>query len=549
VASPQDDVGGPQEGASSRGEGAPPRRVVIIGGGITGLAAAYRVLKDARSGRGGSSGRAPVVTLIEGSDRLGGNIRTERVDGLIIDGGPDAFVIAKPHATALCKELGLGDRLVGTVARNRKVYVLYEGRLHPLPEGMFLTVPTDLVSTARTKLLSWQGKARAALDLTMPKEIPPGDESIGQFVRRRLGREVAERIADPLLGGIYAGDLDALSIRATFPQLVALEEQHGSLIRGVLAQRAAKAAAAMTPGGRAEGGLAGGPLAGLFKKREAPPSAFHSLAGGMGELVDTLAARIDELGAEIRMRTQVEAILQPGLQPGPQPGPGSAPRGLSSEGAAPRFTVRVLLPTGVHESIPADDVLLAAPAYRAAEALRELDPELSSLLREVPYESTATVILAFPRSAVPHALDASGLIIPKLERRRILAVTFVSSKWEGRAPSGTALLRVFVGGHRDPRAIDQDDAGLIDLARSELRDILGVKGDPTLTRVYRYPRGSAQPILGHLARVAKVRARAALYPGLYLAGGAFDGVGIPDCVRQATEVAGRILGNAGQAKP
>jgi oxygen-dependent protoporphyrinogen oxidase len=532
VGDPQGDVGGPEEGKSSRGEGAPPRRVVIIGGGITGLTAAYRILKDARA----SGGRAPVVTLIEGSDRLGGNIRTERVDGLVIDGGPDAFVIAKPHATALCKELGLGDRLVGTNARNRKVYVLFEGRLHPLPEGMFLTVPTDLVSTARTKLLSWQGKARAALDLTMPKAIPPGDESIGQFVRRRLGREVAERIADPLLGGIYAGDLDALSIRATFPQLLALEEQYGSLIRGVLAQRAAKAAAAVTPGRRAEGGLASGPLAGLFKKHKAPPSAFHSLVGGMGELVDTLAARIDELGAEIRMRTQVEAILQPN--------PHIAPRGLASEGAAPRFTVRALLPTGVHESIPADDVLLAAPAYRAAEALRELDPELSSLLREVPYESTATVILAFPRSAVPHALDASGLIIPKVERRRILAVTFVSSKWEGRAPSGTALLRVFVGGHRDPRAIEQDDAALVDLARAELRDILGVKGDPTLTRVYRYPRGSAQPILGHLARVAKVRSRAALYPGLYLAGGAFDGVGIPDCVRQATEVAGRIAKEA-----
>lgn len=506
---------GPASADAPRTLGA-PLRVVIVGGGITGLATAYRILKSSKEG---ASRVGPVaVTLLEGSDRLGGDIKTDRIDGLVIDGGPDAFVAAKPDATALCEELGLGARLIGTIARNRKVYVLFGGRLHALPEGMFLTVPTQLIATARSGLLSWEGKARAALDLVLPPKLDARDESIGSFIRRRLGDEVAQRIADPLLGGIYAGDLETLSVRATFPQLVQLEEQYGSLIRGALELRAAEAK---------EGG-ASGAFSRLFSRRSTrAPSAFCSLVSGMGELIDVLAAQIEELGGEIRTRTSALSVVRPSDPTVP-------------DGAA-RFLVKTRLPSGVSEAIPADAVVIAAPAYRAAEVIRELDPDLAELARDVPYESTATVILAFPRSAIPHALDAVGMIIPKTERRRILALTFITSKWEGRAPPGTAMIRVFIGGHSDPHASAQDDEALIELATSELSSILGVSAAPTLARVYRFPRGSAQLLVGHLERMAKVRARTALHPGLYLAGGAFDGVGIPDCVRQANEIAQKII--------
>lgn len=495
----------------------PPRRVVILGAGITGLSAAYRLLKTSRE----AGDRAPrlSVTVLEASDRLGGNIRTERVDGFILDGGPDAFVASKPHATALCKELGLGDRLIGTIERNRKVYVLHDGHLEPLPEGMFLAVPTQLIATARTGLLSWQGKARAARELTLPPKLDKEDESIASFVRRRLGDEVAERIADPLLGGIFSGDTEALSIKATFPQLVDLEVKYGSLIRGVLAQKAARAK-------QAASASEGGPLAFLKRRAQKPPSAFHSLVGGVGELVDALSARIEELGGEIRTRTAAELIVRP-----------DDPR--ASAGA--RFLVKTALPSGAHAPLLADDVVLALPAYSSADVLRELDAELSALLRSIPYESTATVVLAYRRSAVPHALDASGLIIPKGEGRRVNAVTFITSKWEGRAPPGTALLRVFVGGHRGGDVVAQDDGSLIEIATSELASILGIRGEPTLTRIYRHPRASAQPLVGHLEKAARAHAREALYPGLHIAGGALDGIGIPDCVRIGSEIARKIV--------
>jgi oxygen-dependent protoporphyrinogen oxidase len=474
--------------------------VIIVGGGITGLATAYRLLKPAREAA------TPIeVTVIEGRAELGGNIRTERIDGLVIDGGPDAFVITKPHATALCKELGLGDRLIGTTAENRKVYILHAGRLHALPEGMVLTVPSRVMPMVKTKLLSWRAKARMALDLVLPKRADKADESIGAFMRRRLGSEVTERIAEPLLGGIFAGDVEALSARATFPQLVELEERHGSLIKGVLAQRKARAAA-----------LGADPNA-----KHTAPSAFYSLVGGMGELIETLAAEVAKLGGVIKTSTRIEKITA------------GDPRA--------RFLLEAKTPSGDRESLEADDLVLALPAYAAAHVVRDIDAELATILRAVPYESTATVLLGYRREEIPHPLDATGLIIPKTERRRALAATFVTSKWEHRAPPGVALLRVFVGGHRDPSALEQSDDALVRLARDELAALIGVKAEPFFIRVYRHERASAQPTVGHADRMRRARERAAAHPGLHLAGAAFEGVGIPDCVRQAGEVASRLL--------
>jgi oxygen-dependent protoporphyrinogen oxidase len=473
------------------------RRVVVVGGGVTGLTVAYRLLTAGQT----ASGAKLEVTVLEERPRLGGNIVTERRDGFVIDGGPDSFVAMRPQAKALCEDLGLGDHLIPTTPRNRRVFVALDGGLVQMPEGLSLGVPTRVWPMVRTPLVSWRGKARMALDLVIPKGPTSGDESIGHFVRRRLGDEAATQLAEPILGGIYVGNVDALSLRATFPQLLEQEQKYGSLIRGAIAQMAARARAAGTT----------------------TPSAFLSLLGGMGELIDTLASKIGKAGGTIRVGAPVAAIT-------------AAPDGSKS----PRFLVRIA--GDAAETIEADDVILCTPAYAAADALDTLDRPLSALLRQTPYISSATVVVAYRRADVPHALDATGLVVPKSEKRRVLAATFISSKWTGRAPADAVLLRVFVGGHRDPGALALDDEQLIALAREELGSLVGVRVKPMLARVFRYERANAQPSIGHLDRVKRARALAGAHPGLQFAGAAFDGVGIPDCVRQANDAAANVIG-------
>ena len=473
------------------------RRVVIVGGGVTGLTAAYRLLAAGHD----ASGRKLAVTVLEERPRLGGNIVTERRDGFVIDGGPDSFVAVRPQAKALCNDLGLGDRLIPTTERNRRVYVAHRGALEHMPEGLSLGVPTRVWPMVKTPLVSWAGKARMALDLVLPKGRTDGDESIGHFVRRRLGSEAVTQLAEPILGGIYVGNVDALSLRATFPQLLEQEQRHGSLIRGAIAQMTARG---QLPGAR-------------------PPSAFFSLLGGMGELIDTLARKIGAAGGTIRVGAPVAAIAR-------------GPEGAQS----PRFLVQIAGDTA--ETLEADDVISCVPAYAAADALDTLDRPLSALLRQTPYISSAVVVVAYRRADMPHALDATGLVVPKSEKRRVLAATFISSKWAGRAPSDAVLLRVFVGGYRDPGALMESDEALVTLAREELASLLGVRVKPMLARVFRYERANAQPSIGHGGRVKRARALAEAHPGLQLAGAAFDGVGIPDCVRQANDAAAHILG-------
>ncbi len=465
-------------------------RVAVVGGGITGLTAAYRL---ARAGVGH-------VTLLEGRGRLGGNIVTERRDGFVIDGGPDSFVANKPQASALCKDLGIESQLIGTTERNRKVYLEQNGRLLPLPEGLMLGVPTKFAPMITTPVFSWRAKIRMGLEPLLPRGEAWADESIAHFMRRRLGHEVLERVAEPLLGGIYAGDVEALSMRASFPQLVDMEAKYGSLIKGAIAQRRAREAAA---NGHA-------------------PSPFLSLLGGMGQLVDALAAAIHERGGHIHTGTRVEAIAK-AAQPGA------------------RFEVRAAHADGSREALVVDHVVIASPAHAATTMLAGLDEELAARLALVPYVSTATVVLAYPRVDVPHPLDAVGVVLKKEQARRALAATFISSKWTGRSPDDMALLRVFLGGHRDQSIIDKPDAELVALARAELEALVGVRARPMLSRVFRYEKGSPQPLVGHGERVMKMRQLASKHPGLHLAGAAFDGVGIPDCVRQANEVADRIL--------
>lgn len=459
------------------------KRVLVAGGGITGLTTAFRLLQ-----RG-----AVEVVLAEAGARFGGALQTLRQDGLVIDGGPDAFVTQKPQAVALAKEIGLGDRLQETIPENRRVYFLRRGRLVDMPEGVVLAVPTRFWPLIKSPLFSLAGVARMGVDLFIPKRTSEEDESIASFLSRRLGGETVEILGEPLLGGIYSGDPAELSIHATFPQLVELERKHGSLVRGALAMRA-----------RAP------------KREGPPPSPFAALRGGMGELVAALVEKVRDAGAELALGTRLEEVARAG----------DALRARLSDASGER-------------TLEVDHVVLALPTAAAARAVEGAAPEAARELRGVPNVSTAACLLAFDRADVPHALDASGVLLPRREGREASAITFMTSKWAGRAPEGVAILRVFFGGwaHPEVKALSDDD--LRARARAELGAVLGVKAAPRASFVFRYNDCRPQPVVGHAARLARIRA--ALPPGVHVAGGPYDGVGIPDCIRQGGEVATRIL--------
>ena len=466
-------------------------RIIIVGGGITGLAAAHQ-LTALLPGAG--------IVVIERDPRLGGKILTERADGFLIEGGPDSFLATKPRGVGLCRELGIGDQLVGTNQATRGAFVFRKGALHPLPEGLTGLVPTRLGPMVRSRLFSPLGKARMALDFTLPARQDDSDETLAAFVSRRLGTEVYERLVEPLMAGIYAGDGRALSLAATFPQLRDAERRHGGLIRGVLAARRG-APASPTP-------LAGG----------AKPSPFLTPSGGLGALVDALIAHLTTAGVRIATGRAVTSI-------------------------APDANGGHLLIFGDGERLVADAVILATPAHATAALLVDWHPAVAATLRAIPHVSTATISLAYPVRDVPRPLAGHGYVIPRVENRPALACTWTSAKWHGRAPDGVALLRVFVGraGQEDP--LSRSDDALVELARTEIRDTLGIVAPPTLRRVHRWPLGMPQYTLGHLDRVAAIETALRAHPGLVVAGHSYRGVGIPDCIRSgeaAAEVVARI---------
>ncbi len=466
-------------------------RIVIVGGGITGLSAAAAAASRARELDGAVS-----ITLLEASGRLGGNIVTERVDDYVLDAGPDSWVASKPHATMLAKSLGLGGAIIGTREHVRRYYVVWNGRLHAVPEGIVLGVPTRLGPLAGTRLFTWGGKMRMALEPFVRTRSYQGDEdeSIADFASRRLGREAADRLVAPLLGGISAGDANELSVRAAFPQLVAMENDYGSLTRGMLAARRKRASA---------------------DPEASKASAFLSLQGGMGALVDALAERVLASGVVVRMSSPVRSMDH-------------------SEGA-----YRVVVGGG--ESLVADAVLMAAPAHAAASLVGNVDTDAGSRISTLAYGSTATVFLAYRRSEVAHPLDGVGFVVPRSLGRPILASTWVSSKWAHRAPEGHVLLRAFFGGVAGQDLVEHDDAHLTALARRELGDLMGLKAEPLWSRVFRFPRASAQMRVGHLAMMRELRARMkAAMPGVLVAGGGYGVTGIPDCIREGQE-AGRAM--------
>jgi protoporphyrinogen/coproporphyrinogen III oxidase len=467
------------------------RHVVIVGGGIAGLAAAWRLQQLARA-----SCDPLRITLIEASDRFGGKLQTEQVDGLTVEAGPDSFLSYKPAAIALAKELGIEDRIIGTRETGGGTYILRDGQLEPLPEGITMMVPTKLKPLLRSRLLSTRAKLRMAAEYLIPPRTDDADESIGAFISRRLGREAFDRMAQPLLSGIFAGDADQLSLAATFPRLRDIERKHGSLVKGMLAQRKQAASGA----GRSSNG-----------KPAYPP--FVSFAGGMAELANAVVEALEQV--DLRSGTPVDAVIPA------------------------ESTYQVKLSNG--KALDADAVLLATPAYVTADLLYHIDGELAALLRRIPYVSTATINLAFRRSDIDTLQAGRGFVIPHVENRELTAVTWASNKFEGRAPDDLALLRTFVGRAGREDAVDLDDDALLRLARSELRAILGITAEQVTARVYRWRRAMPQYVLGHLERLEQIDQLLERHPGISLLGAGYRGVGIPDCIESGNRAADRAV--------
>jgi protoporphyrinogen/coproporphyrinogen III oxidase len=457
----------------------PPRAdVLIVGGGIAGLATAYELNR-----------RGIGATVLERTGRPGGVILTEQVDGFTFDAGPDALLIQKPAAITLCKELGLGDRLFPT-SEPRAAFILRGRTLHPLPESSILGIPRNVSALAATRLFTIPGKLRMAAELFVkPRTDGATDESIASFIGRRFGAEAVTYLAEPLLAGIHAGDVNALSMRALFPRFLDAEQKYGSVLRA-------------------------------FRQIRQPKSsqgAFMSLPGGLEEIV---AALVRALPANtIRLDSVVTAVDR-----------------IAPPGGAPAYAVT--LDSG--EQLHARAVVACTPAFVASRLFGGLDPELARLCGAVPYASSATVTFGYRREDVAHPLRGSGFVVPRVEGTTIMAGSWISSKWRLRAPEGKVLLRAFIGGARDPRALQCRDDDLVEASRSELGRLLGITGAPIFTRLHRWERANAQHDVGHLDLVASIDARLAALPGLFVTGSGFRGVGVPDCVADARTTAGQV---------
>ncbi|MFL6229302.1 MAG: protoporphyrinogen oxidase [Pyrinomonadaceae bacterium] len=486
------------------------RRVVVIGGGISGLAAAHRL-----STRAATSTIPLEVTLLEASPRLGGTVRTHRREGFLLEAGPDSFISEKPEAVALAKEIGLESRLIGTNDAHRRAFIVRGGRLRPVPEGFQLLAPSRLLPFATSEIVSWRGKARIALEMFVPRGRGDSDESLAAFVRRRFGREALERIAQPLVGGIYTADPEQLSLRATMPRFIEMERAAGSVTRAMLkARRRAKSKQREN----GAGGDGGDPARGTSGARY---SLFLTFDEGVQVITDRLAALLPR--ESVRLDTRVEQMTfdersrRWHLRLGGKPG------------------------TTAGETLTADGVCLALPAYAAAALLRDTDAALASELDAIPYASTATVNLAFRRTDVAHPLDGFGFVVPFVERRTTLACTFSSVKFAGRAPDAHVLLRAFVGGALQPDMFALDDAAMTAAVLRDLRELIGITSAPLFAHVERWPRSMAQYTVGHIPRVARIRERLTYFPTLQLAGNAYEGAGLPDCIRTGWRAADEIL--------
>jgi protoporphyrinogen/coproporphyrinogen III oxidase len=445
-----------------------PPRIVVVGGGISGLAAAYDLQ------RGGAE-----TIVFEKAPRLGGVIETRSWNNCLLESGPDSFISSKPEALALIRELGLESEVIGSNDHQRTTYILKRGKLVPLPDGVMMIVPTKVMPMLRTPLLSWGTKFRMAGELLRKPRTYP-DRSVADFVIDHFGQETLDYLAEPLLSGIYGGDPRQLSVNSVLPRFVEMESSTGSLSRAVMQSKSAG------PGG----------------------SLFKTLKGGLGTLVEALSKNLRVENAEVQSIERVEN----------------------------RFRVRA----GGQE-FDASHVILAGPAWSAAPLVEKINRELSQLLCSIPCSSSATVSMVFDNAAFKGKRAGFGFLVPKRERQRLAACTFVNTKFPFRAPDNRTVLRCFLGGIGDEKVLDESDESLVAIARQELSRILGLTTAPLYQTVARWPRSMAQYNVGHADRVQEIRRRVATIPGLYLAGNAYEGIGIPDCIRTGRVAAASIL--------
>jgi oxygen-dependent protoporphyrinogen oxidase len=471
------------------------KRIVIIGGGITGLAAAHHLTELA------VELPQPInIQLFETSNRLGGTIKTETREGFLLERGPDSFISEKPQALNLAKRLQIDSHLIETNSTRRRSFIVRNGRLRPVPQGFQLLAPSSIFPFLTSGIFSVSGKVRMAADLVLPRKKMNGDsdETLAHFVRRRLGAEALARMAQPMVGGIYTADPEKLSLRATFPRFLDMEERHRSIILAMFrAKKNARAENASTSGARY--------------------SLFLSFDHGMQLLVDTLERRLhDAASCEVRLNSAIRTVEKTG------------------EGKWKIFTAG-------GELISADGVCLALPAHIAATLLIQTAPQVATELAAIPYASTATVNLGYRRDDIPHALNGFGFVVPYVERRALLACTFSSVKFPGRAPDGSALLRAFVGGALQPDMFALDDAEMISRVRNDLRELLGIEKAPIFAEVSKWSRSMPQYELGHLDRVQRIHDALKELPGLKVVGNAFTGAGIPDCIRNGETAAKELV--------
>jgi protoporphyrinogen/coproporphyrinogen III oxidase len=485
-------------------------RTAIIGGGIAGLAAAFE-LEKARA-----AGAAVEYTLFESLGKLGGVLSSETVNGVVLERGPDSFLTEKPAAAELSRELGLGADLIGSNDAARKTHILVKNRLVALPDGLMFLVPTKLIPTALTRLFSLPTKIRMGVELLHPPRPSSEDESVATLVARHFGREAVDRLADPLLSGIYGGDAAQLSARTVLPRLVEMESEYGSLTRGMLAAHRKMRVKAMDAAKKNGAHNVRGQ--GKSSSQPATRSTFTSLRGGMQQFVDALVARLD--AHSIRLSTPVNGLQR--LAGGWM---------VEAGGTSERY----------------DAVILASPAWAAGALLNLVDPVLSKELGGIPYSSSITVNLVYDESKLGTLPDGFGFLVPASEGRAMLACTFVHRKFLGRTPPGKAVLRAFLGGIRNEALLNEPDDVLVAMVRRELKEILNIEVEPDYTQVSRWRRAMPQYAVGHQERIKRIAERVASLPGLRLVGNAYDGIGISDCIRLGRSAAKELAATSESA--
>ncbi len=474
------------------------KKIAIIGGGISGLAATYALEKEIKENI------QLDYTLYESEKRLGGKIWTEKKEGFILEGGPDTFVSTKPETIDLAKELGIGNQLINSSQEKTGTYIYSKGGLHQMPEGLYLMIPTRIGPFLTSGLFSWPGKIRMALDLVIPRRSGEGDETLASFIRRRLGQEALEKIAEPLVAGIHASDPEKMSLKSTFPSFLDMEKKYGSLIRAmIVGQKKMKNAAKAS-------------MSSDDKQNKRPKYTFFvSFKEGMGQIVETIRAKISQ--DKIKLENKVNSIK------------------YLKDKKSDEIKYILCLEDGIEKKY--DPVIITTASLQAAELLKNLMPTIANELSTIPWSTSATINLAFMKNELSEAIKGYGFVVPQVENRKIMAGTFCTNKFQGRSPEDKFLIRVFIGGSRNQDLVELDDNQLERITLEELDIITGLNAKPLFSRVFRWFKGMPQYVIGHQDMIKRIEEELIKWPGLYLAGGSYHGVGTSDCIRTGRHAA------------